>query len=210
MKLIRPDSSLLRVWLVLFLVGSVIMGAFAFGMGTLICWLTDCALPNPAWFVTGALAFGIFLACWCAPIEIREQQSRREQAIWLHRTHPSLGEYQYHPCTDHWKTTANLPHSQQIILEGSGESPSLGQVQTWERITRDWEQLFAVAKSALLPPPAPCERETAPLTPSRISLMDTGSFEAQFRMPEVSDQIHMWPSAVFSGEFAMVSAAWDP
>jgi hypothetical protein len=211
MRLITPDCSLIRFWMIFF---ALCWGIFSF-LGLVLWSVVSILLGSKAfdwhWIGAGAVPFAIVIASGALRTERGERQKRSER-VWLQGHHPLFGDFRYQSHSGSWFTAVELSPEWRIHLRGHGLSPSDEQVATWsEVIAPNIESIFAVASNALLPPPKPCSHATdTPLVLDDVELLGGGVFVLSFSAEAISDEIGLWPKARFSAQLALQSAEWVP
>jgi hypothetical protein len=212
MKLITPDSSPRRMWWVLFLGFSGI-----FALLILILWVAIGRFHSPdligaCWIATVAALGGAYFANQGVRTMLEERRKHYEGGYTLQGHHPRLGAFNFRPYRNWWSASVELNPGHTILLCGSGLAPSDDEVALWlEIIAPNIQSLIKTAAAALLPPPPPCHDTMGPVVFSdRVELMEGGKFELSFEAPAISDQINLFPRAIFAKDLTSLEAEWLP
>ena len=213
MRLIHDDSSPLRIWVVMFLVSSTVLGVAFLAMWMGLAFL-GMGPPHGLWVLVAAVLGGAYTTTHCTQVELRERQRRREAAFTLPGEHPRLGAYKYWPHHPHWLATVPLTPGAEpsVTLSGNGIAPSDDDVALWlDHIAPRMDELLTAA-GIRLESEGPVEGigTKIKLLPKRVDFCEGGEFEILFTPePYPDSDTGELPSATFSKDLELLDAYWS-
>jgi hypothetical protein len=210
-KLITPESSPIRIWLILFLAVFLALAGCLSAAWTVICLLKGAPLNGFIWILAGSAILAVFSATSATGVELRVRRERRERMVRIPGCHPTLGKYIHWPSTSSWSCNVQVTAERSILLTASGSSPADEQAAQWTRISGEWITLMERASKALPPPPkASVPAMSIELVPTKVEILADGGFEISFTSDPICEEIDLWPTAYFSPSLALRSVEWLP
>jgi hypothetical protein len=134
-------------------------------------------------------------------------ESRHPALTYAHDTR--LGDYIFSPSIQSWTYRRLDAVGNEFLLMGRGTAPSQEQIQKWEHVEKELEQLVAAATSActqLLVGPEPVLFTLSELMLREVRFELDDSVILFFSFPR-EEEVWMWPMVTFK-DFKLVSTEW--